>query len=701
MFNRLSIQSRLLLILLLVSIGSMLSIAFLSVNQAERALRRAVFQRLIGQRNSRARQVTDYLDSVRNLVITFSNERTAQSAMKECLAAYREMGAKPAPPALDARLRSFYSDTFFPALKARVDGELQLEQYVPRSTAARRLQYLYLATNPFPYGKKEELDAAADGSRYSAIHGRVQPFVRDLVHRFGYEDILLIDPMTGDIVYTEQKNTDFGTNLENGPYAESNLGDLYRIARRISDKYAYRLVDFAFYRPNLEAPAGFVCSTVLDGQDLIGLMVFEFPLEPLNRIMCSDYEWQQDGLGRTGETYLIGPDAKLRTDSRFYHQDPGGTLKALREAGAPLQEVDAIRRMGTATLNLTVRNAAAQRALTGKTGYDLLTDYRGRQILAAYAPLDMNNLRWGIIAKIDADEAFAPIRDYTRKVLLTAAALVLAVSILSLLLASNFLRPITRLIEAARRVAAGETDLQVSVQGPRELAELSEAFNEMNRSLQNQRQVIEQKSEENEALLLNILPGPVAARVKEGERNVAETFSDVTILYAQVNGLPAGQEDAPSRQAVALFNDLVTVLDDAADRFAIEKVKTVGQSYMAVCGLSVQRPDHTNRAVEFAAEMTRIVSLFNLERQICLNIWIGISTGPVVGGVVGRHKFIYDLWGDTVDVARGIRPREGPSAVRVTETVADRLRGQHEFESVGSVEVPGRDPIAVWQLRLA
>jgi class 3 adenylate cyclase len=687
--------------MLLVSIGSMLIIAFLSVNQAERALRRAVFQQLVSLRNSRARQVTDYLNSVHNLVVTLSNERTAQSAMKDFTSAYQEMEAHPAPPEWDARLRDFYSSVFLPALRKRVDGELQLETYVPKSAAARRLQYLYLAANSFPYLQKDRLDEAPDGSRYSAIHWRAQPFVRDLVNRFGYADILLIDPKTGNIVYSEQKTADFATNIETGPYAESNLGDLYRTARRISDKYAYRLVDFAYYRPHLEAPTGFVCSNIFEGPNVIGVMVFGFPVEPLNQIMCSDYAWEEDGLGRTGETYLIGPDAKLRTHSRFYRQDPERTLTVLRVAGTSRQEIEAIRRMGTTTLTLTERGAAAQRALVGKTGYDVLTDYRGRQTLVAYAPLDIDNLRWGIIAKMDVDEAFAPIRDYTRKVLLTAAALVLTVTILSLLLANNFLRPITRLIEAARRVAAGETDVQASVQGARELAELSEAFNEMNRSLQNQKQVIEQKSEENEALLLNILPGPVAARVKEGERNVAETFSDVTILFAQVDGLPAGQEDAPARQAVALFNDLVTILDEAAERFAIEKVKTVGQSYLAVCGLSVQRPDHTNRTVEFAAEMTRIVSLFNLERQIDLRVWIGINTGPVVGGVVGRHKFIYDLWGDTVDVARSIRPREGPSAVRVTENVADRLRGQHEFECAGSVEMPDKGAVAVWQLRLA
>jgi len=146
---------------------------------------------------------------------------------------------------------------------------------------------------------------------------------------------------------------------------------------------------------------------------------------------------------------------------------------------------------------------------------------------------------------------------------------------------------------------------------------------------------------------------------------------------------------------------LESLVQMAAERFGVEKVKTVGDSYLAVCGLSVQRPDHTNRMIEFAEEMTRIVARYNLESQNGLSVRIGINAGPVVGGVVGRRKFIYDLWGDTVNVARAIRPREGQSAVRVTANVEDRLRGQQEFESVGSVEVPGKGAIEIWQLRLA
>ena len=165
---------------------------------------------------------------------------------------------------------------------------------------------------------------------------------------------------------------------------------------------------------------------------------------------------------------------------------------------------------------------------------------------------------------------------------------------------------------------------------------------------------MQSKIVENEELLLNILPAPAAARLREGDHSATQAFADVTVLFAQVAGLQDLTNRVGTDEAMMVFKELVIVFDETAERFGAEKVTTSGVSYLAVCGLSVPRPDHTTRLVDFATELLKIVERFNRERQADLKLLIGINSGPVTGGVVGRSKFIYDLWGDTVTIARGL-----------------------------------------------
>jgi class 3 adenylate cyclase len=314
--------------------------------------------------------------------------------------------------------------------------------------------------------------------------------------------------------------------------------------------------------------------------------------------------------------------------------------------------------------------------------------------------LEVEGKRWAILAEMDADEAFAPLSAYIRKAVIATVGITLLVSLLALMLSNHLVRPILTLTEAARMVSQGQTDTVVNVRTKDELEELGAAFNEMIRSLKSKGEIIQQKIHENEELLLNILPQPVAARMKLGNtEKTSDVFADVTVLFAEVEGLSDSEDGSRPERAVELFNELVTAFDEAADRLGVEKVKTIGNSYMAVCGLSVVRPDHAYRMVDFAQELLRVVRRFNQEKETQLEIKIGINAGPVVGGIVGRHKFIYDLWGDTVNVARAIRPRDRGNTIRVTTGVHERLAGQREFENLGEVDVRGKGAIPVWEVK--
>ena len=144
---------------------------------------------------------------------------------------------------------SWYQTDFLPKLKKGLDSEPVLETYVPRIPASRYLQYQYIVNNPKPYLQKETLDSSGDGTSYDAAHKKYHPFFHLVTSSFGFEDLMLVDAETGEIVYTEQKTTEFGTNLLSGPYSSSNLAELFREIRKGMDRYDYRIVDFEAIAP--------------------------------------------------------------------------------------------------------------------------------------------------------------------------------------------------------------------------------------------------------------------------------------------------------------------------------------------------------------------------------------------------------------------------------------------------------------------
>ncbi len=146
---------------------------------------------------------------------------------------------------------------------------------------------------------------------------------------------------------------------------------------------------------------------------------------------------------------------------------------------------------------------------------------------------------------------------------------------------------------------------------------------------------------------------------------------------------------------MTLLSDIVAAFDEAAEQHGVEKVRTIGSSYLAASGLSVDRPDHTARVVEFAREAARIVRRFNAERGTALTLEAGINTGPIVGGLVGRRKFIYDLWGDTVRLARDIE-RQGVGTIVVTRAVYDRVRESCRSGRSRKIDIRGLGTIELY-----
>lgn len=679
MLKRLSIQSKLMLMLLLVSLSSSSAIAYQGYQSGRKALEASIFKQLTSLRALRSGQIETYLEGLRAELQTLSQNPLTLNAMVAFDRTFNQLNKTEIPRAWDFKTEAYYETVFLPRLRNNVEGNPQLDIYRPFRKPNRYLQYHYIAQNPNPPEQKHLLKDAADGSEYSKIHLQYHPVFSALSEQFSFDDIFLIDPR-GNVVYSTFKAIDFGSNLQEGPLSESGLTMVFQLAIK-REKGGVVLSDFSAYRAAYGAPAAFLASPLYHDAKLVGVVAVRLPIAKLNQLMTSKGEWEREGLGRTGETYLVGDDYLMRSQSRFLLESPAKYFAALAQRGVDAEELARIQQLNTTILTQSAKSPTIDEALKGNSGTIIHRSYRDTQVLTAYGPLQLNGLNWAMVADIETTEAFAPIAEFERTILMTTAALMLGVTLIALALARQFLRPISRLSQGFEEIQRGKTTVEIPVDSQDEFGHLTQAFNKTVKSLHHKNQIVKQKEAENHALLKSIVPEEVAERMRQGEKNIADTYSNVTVLFASLEGFSQLFNDQSAEQVIGLLNEIVTGFDEAAAQLGIEKIKTLGSGYLAVCGLAVPRLDGANRMVDFAQEMMRRTRAFNHTHGLNLKIQIGISRGEVVAGVVGSGQFIYDIWGTTVNQAHRIHSLRS-NAIQVTEPVYQRVSSTYDFKPV-------------------
>jgi PAS domain S-box-containing protein len=201
-----------------------------------------------------------------------------------------------------------------------------------------------------------------------------------------------------------------------------------------------------------------------------------------------------------------------------------------------------------------------------------------------------------------------------------------------------------------------------------------------------------------ELLLINILPQAVAERLKRGQRTIAESFEEVTVLFADLVDFTKFSTQTSPTELVEILNVIFSKFDRLAERNGLEKIKTIGDAYMVVAGLPTPRPDHAQAIAQMALDMQAAIAQFNAETGESFSIRIGINSGPVVAGVIGIKKFSYDLWGDTVNTASRMESHGLPGCIQVTATTYERLREEYIFEKRGIVLVKGKGEMTTYLL---
>ncbi len=272
------------------------------------------------------------------------------------------------------------------------------------------------------------------------------------------------------------------------------------------------------------------------------------------------------------------------------------------------------------------------------------------------------------------------------------------------LIVQRVLRPIEGLVGTARKVSAGDLDARAPEVSGAELTALTDTFNRMVGSLENQinevtdareriaaqAEDLDRQRQQSERLLLNVLPASIADRIKGGESSIAESFPEVSVCFSDIVGFTAMSERIGARQVVDMLNEIFSLLDKLTEKHRVEKIKTIGDCYMVVAGAPDRSPTHAQQIAAFALDLQETLAQYSQSSGRDIAMRTGVHTGTVVAGIIGTSKMSYDLWGDVVNVASRMESTSLPGRIQVSDAVRVRLQDDYDFESRGTIELRNR-----------
>jgi class 3 adenylate cyclase/HAMP domain-containing protein len=281
--------------------------------------------------------------------------------------------------------------------------------------------------------------------------------------------------------------------------------------------------------------------------------------------------------------------------------------------------------------------------------------------------------------------------------------------IVSIAMSSVLTRSVSALTAAVERFAAKDFAARTQVRTRDEIGQLGARFNAMAETIQQHHEhleeLVEQRTRElraqkqrSEELLLNVLPAPIADRLKSGENLIVDRFDNVSVLFADIVGFTTLSTKTTPEQLVTMLNGLFSRFDALAERHGLEKIKTIGDAYMVVAGVPEPRADHALALARMALDMLAAVRDYAAEIGMDLAIRVGAHSGEVVAGVIGQKKFIYDLWGDTVNTASRMESHGVAGRVHVSGAMYEPLRGEFTLEGRGEIDIKGKGPMTTYLL---
>lgn len=690
-----SVATRLAIGILAVSIVSLVGSVIIAVAGSGSEGEDLLHERLRAIAGGRADEITAYLGQVSASLEAIGAGRTAIDGVQEFTAAYNELEQldRDDLEAEESALGMFYLDEFVPRLEEVRGVPVDVLDVAAGVTPAGiYLQSAYLADNELAIDEKRLVTDAEDGSAWTEVHKALHPIFRASADRLGFSDIFLIEPETRTIVYSTNKRIDFATSLDSGAHSGTTLA---RLATRVIASGEPGVVvgtDFSSYAPAFDNPVAFAATPLFDGDQLVGVVAASLSDTVIDEIMSLD--WQSGRMGETGEIYLVGQDARMRSDSRAFVEDPDAYLERVDELGlATTEEQNQMRSLGTTVLFQNADGTAVRAALQGESGIISDTSYLGEEVYTAYQPLNSTAFDWAILAEQERTEVDEPVSEYVRGNVLLTTVVVVALTFFAVAWASSFVNPLRAMSTALRRIRESSEVTDVPSSGAREFRVLAGHLNAMVENLVGRKRAVSDALARKMDILVALLPPAVADAVVKGDRRLVETVPHASAVVLVVGGLDDAFGAGDTGANRDLMHSIVDIVDEVAAVSGLERVKVMGDTYHAVCGVETPYLDHAPRSVRLAADARTEVRRFARESGLDLDISAGVSTGPITVGLIGNARLIYDLWGATAEQATALARLAAPGEILVSQDVRDRLPDGQDLAAATL------DGVSAWRAR--
>lgn len=529
--NNMPIRIKLPVALVGLGILSAAITGYFSFVQADNSLKQQAEQKMQAVLNEKHQSLRNYLNSIEQDLTIFSQSLLVRDALRDYTTAW---------------------------------AELRAEGKNPEKT----LHDLYIHNNPNPKGKKDELRAAGDGSLYSQFHAKYHPQLRKLLKTRDYYDIFIFAP-NGDLLYTVFKELDYATNLRNGKWKDTDLGKVFQTVANNPTSDAIAFTDFTPYAPSFDVPASFIAKRITDENGkFLGVFAFQMPIAKINTLM-------QDvsGLGKTGQTYLLGSNLKLRNDSKFTEAD------------------DILKSTAPDTFKKLIGSQDVQ--------HFEADSFTGKRVVAAAQPLNFLGVEWALVAEQTSAELFAPIVAMRNTIVLQLLGIVAVLALVGTTLGKSIAEPLTRMVQAMQRLAKGDTNVSVPAQ------DRGDEIGEMSQTVE----VFKQNAIEKEAMRQRLM-----GLAKQLESSVKGSFSIMTQNLGELNQATSTmtQEAQHTSQGVVSVSSSSSQMSEAANEISSQ----VGHTHSIAQQASTEGARTSQMMRELAASTRKIGDVISLIKGI-------------------------------------------------------------------------------------
>ena len=669
------IRTKLVLAFLSVGVTPLIVLSILSIRTTGLELETQALNMVETISDHKRSAIENYFTTCEGQVATFSNNRTVVDYLEkidQASAKIIEQNSYTDAKIDEMRnhLKSYYVNDFGRKYKSENGKNANISKILSGlDDTAIAMQYLYISKNEHPLGSKENLDNAGDQSEYSEIHEHIHPSVRQYLRQFGYYDIFLINP-EGRLVYSVYKELDYGTSLLKGPYDDTNFAEVFKQALqagRSGDRDAVFLVDFQTYTPSYEAPASFAASPVIDNGECVGVAIMQMPLDRLTAVMDND-----SGLGKTGDSYIVGPDYLMRSDSR---------------------KVNGFTVANSFRNNNEVKNEVIEAVLGGETISRAFKNLSGNESLISAKPVRVGTFIWVLVDEIEMGEAMALVSDLRWSVTILSVISAIVVVLISLLISSTIIKPIRNMGATLKEIASGEGDLtkRLTIKSKDEVGEASEAFNTFMNKLND---IIISLSENAKNL------GKASEQLENSSTNMAKT---ATGMDGQITNVAAAGEElsvniqsmsqgadqisSSAREVSQSVNDLRNSIQEVA-KSCTKGAKIAEEANVKTQGTSNDIHELGKVAQEIEGVVDLIRNVAEQTNLLALNASIeAASAGDAGQGFAVVANEVKELAQQTTDATREIEGKISQIRDRIQVSIESITEVSKVIQNVNTISV--------------